>query len=77
MVLQAGAHETGTAKGGHARRAVRVQAPGRQQRGVHRRPVLRADVQRVLQVRFRRTVRPVSFSKLSAFQNANSADENP
>lgn len=49
VVLQAGAHETGTVEGGHARRAVRVQAQRRQQRGLHRRPVLRVDVQRVLQ----------------------------
>lgn len=50
VVLQARAHETGTTEGRHARRTVRVQAQGRQQRGLHRRPVLRADVQRVLQV---------------------------
>lgn len=51
VVLQAGTHETGTVEGGHARRAVRVQAQRRQQCGLHRRSVLRVDVQRVLQVR--------------------------
>lgn len=50
MVLPAGAHETGTAKGRHARRTVRFQTQGRQQRGMHRRSVLRADFQRILQV---------------------------
>lgn len=49
VVLQAGTHETGTVEGRHARRAVRVQTQRRQQRGLHRRPVLRVDVQRVLQ----------------------------
>lgn len=52
VVLQAGAHKTGTVEGRHARRAVRVQAQRRQQRGLHRRPMLRVDVQRVLQVGF-------------------------
>lgn len=50
VVLQARTHETGTTEGRHARRAVCFQAQRRQQRGVHRRPVLRVDVQRVLQV---------------------------
>lgn len=51
VVLQAGAHKTGTGEGRHARRAVRVKAQRRQQRGLHRRSVLCIDVQRVLQVR--------------------------
>lgn len=50
MVLQARAHETGTAKRRHARRTVCVQTQRRQQCGLHRRPMLRVDLQRVLQV---------------------------
>lgn len=54
VVLQARAHETGTAEGGHARRTVRIQTQRRQQRGLHRRPMLRVDIQRILQVRIHR-----------------------